>query len=392
MGFFDSLGKIFSSVPVVGDIIGGVTGLVSTNMTNNANKNIAKDANKLQYQMFQEGNAFNAEQAQKQMNFQDAMYEKSLKNQWDMIKYNDPTNVKARMLEAGLNPSLVMSGTGSTAASGTAPSPASGAAGSAAGAPSAHAPTMENPFNNVMQGLGKRIELALMNSNKNKIDQEQFNLSEQGKFIATTAMKNIEEMNARIAKLAKDGKLTDEQRTQFELNNKILRNYGMQQAEANLANSIAQKRKLENEIEGVMLDNLTKNTALQYLPMQLKTSIANTVAQTALLNQKAMTEKEQRRYIQQSVSNLKQEWRKLVIDNRLSYETFKAQKDSVVQELRNLRANFIKTLSDSNLKGSVTGSFVGMPVTMGADIPIGFQAYAIDELIRRIDDISFDSK
>lgn len=84
MGFLDF-------IPLVGDVVKGVTGLIGTHKTNKTNRQIADGQNALNYRMFQEQNKFNVDM----WNAQNA--------------YNTPQAQVDRLRQAGINPYLALS-------------------------------------------------------------------------------------------------------------------------------------------------------------------------------------------------------------------------------------------------------------------------------------------
>ena len=88
---------------VVSSIISGTSQVAATNATNNANREIASEAN-----------AFNERMLDKQMQYNMDMYERQLQ---DNLKYSDPSYIRDRLQMAGYNPALVGTGNVGTAVS-----------------------------------------------------------------------------------------------------------------------------------------------------------------------------------------------------------------------------------------------------------------------------------
>jgi len=119
MGLFDAIAS------TVGNLTDNVVGMVQTNHQNKVNQ-----------RMMREQNAFNAEQAQMQRDWQESMWNKN-------NEYNSPE----AMLERGLNPFLE----GSAASRGSSAPASGGSAASASPAPSAQA--FKPNFSGVFQSL-----------------------------------------------------------------------------------------------------------------------------------------------------------------------------------------------------------------------------------------------
>lgn len=88
---------------VISSIISGTSQIAATNATNNANREIASEAN-----------AFNERMLDKQMQYNTDMYERQLQ---DSLKYSDPSYIRDRLQMAGYNPALVGTGNVGTAVS-----------------------------------------------------------------------------------------------------------------------------------------------------------------------------------------------------------------------------------------------------------------------------------
>lgn len=115
------VGKTISSAFTsgLGNVVTGAIGSIGSSFVD---KLLGNDPNKSNQQMMAQQNAFNAAEAQKNRDFQLAMFNRT-------NKYNSPKEQVARMVEAGLNPDLMYGGNGSSVA---AQSP-SGAQASSAG-------------------------------------------------------------------------------------------------------------------------------------------------------------------------------------------------------------------------------------------------------------------
>lgn len=115
--------------PGIGDVAAaGITAganITSTELTNQANKDIAEANNKLQSEMFYEGQEFNAREAEK-------AYQRDIDKMKMEQEYNSPLEQVKRYQEAGINPAVAMSGQGGTSGNVTSPT----------GAPSATTPNI----------------------------------------------------------------------------------------------------------------------------------------------------------------------------------------------------------------------------------------------------------
>lgn len=113
----------------IGDVAGaGITAganITSTAMTNQANKEIAAENNRLQQEMFYEGQEFNAREAEK-------AYQRDIDKMKMEQEYNSPLEQVKRYQEAGINPAVALSGQGGTSGNVTSPT----------GAPSATTPNI----------------------------------------------------------------------------------------------------------------------------------------------------------------------------------------------------------------------------------------------------------
>lgn len=106
-----------------------------TQMTNDTNKQIASDTNQANKDIAQMNNEFNLQMLDKQIaynkaayaqqfsdtkQFTNEMFDKNVKNQWDMWnatnKYNDPSSQMQRLSDAGLNPYMSQISPGSATA------------------------------------------------------------------------------------------------------------------------------------------------------------------------------------------------------------------------------------------------------------------------------------
>lgn len=143
---------VFGIGSAVGGIAGAAGSIAATELTNAANKEIAKETNETQIQIHREDNEFNAAEAEKAREFNSA--EAELNREFNAAEaektrqWNSEEAVMQRKLAAGLNPTFNGSssaggsgGSGATA-SGTA---ASGPSASAASAPHLTTPTMQAP-------------------------------------------------------------------------------------------------------------------------------------------------------------------------------------------------------------------------------------------------------
>lgn len=119
MGVWNAVGDAASAGITAG------ANITSTSMTNQANKEIAAENNRVQQEMFYEGQEFNAREAEK-------AYQRDIDKMKMEQEYNSPLEQVKRYQEAGINPAVAMSGQQGTSGNVTSPT----------GAPSATTPNI----------------------------------------------------------------------------------------------------------------------------------------------------------------------------------------------------------------------------------------------------------
>lgn len=257
----------------VGSLLSGGSGIASTLMTNSANKDIAQMNNAFNEKMLDKQINYNKEMYQQQLGDTWQFYNDSKQNQWDMWnatnEYNSASAQRQRLEAAGLNPQLLMSGNNVGTATAT--------GGTSASSPSAQGinPPTATPYSadysGIAQGVGAAIDAYNQIANSaadRKVKEAQANnLRIEGKYMAQqilvdmyskyTNAKNDTERTA-IAKFLSSFD-ADLKASQTALNNE---NIALVRNQARIAAT-----------QSVIMD-----TQLQFLPMQLKYELIDTMA------------------------------------------------------------------------------------------------------------------
>lgn len=187
-------------------LVNGVLGLFSKNKANKQNVALQRETNALNYQMFQEGNAFNRQMAFDMFNAENA--------------YNSPVAQVERLKDANLNPALVAEGATATTGNGDASTP------SAAAAAPMVAPSVQpvgSPFENMFDNVEK-LASAFQKVNAGNL---------------STAQKEFVLEQAKSERLDQINK---------ETQNAILQAYGMKDADAKVQKTIKDMEKIDTEI------------------------------------------------------------------------------------------------------------------------------------------------
>lgn len=142
MGFLDT---ILNSNPV-GAAVSGATSLIGGMVTGHQNRKMQRQTNALNYRIFQEGNQFNAQQAQLNRDFQ-------LNTMQMQNEYNSPENQRRLLEQAGYNP-LLGNDMAAMSASGL-----SGSEASSAGASPMESPTFQNLGSDVVRSVNQQLML-----------------------------------------------------------------------------------------------------------------------------------------------------------------------------------------------------------------------------------------
>lgn len=148
-----------------------------------------------QYRMFQEGNEFSANEAQKARDYQTEMW--NAENE-----YNTPEAQRQRLEAAGLNPYMMMDGgsAGNAGAAGSSPSPSS------LGVPTGQAPQFDfSPFESALNGYANRQLLAAKTKDTYKdidlksldVDLKQFRNDYYNLFKENDGLKKIADATVR---------------------------------------------------------------------------------------------------------------------------------------------------------------------------------------------------
>lgn len=187
-------------------LVNGVLGLFSKNKANKQNIALQRETNALNYQMFQEGNAFNRQMAFDMFNAENA--------------YNTPAAQVERLKDANLNPALVAEGATATTGNGDASTP------SAAAAAPMVAPSVQpvgSPFENMFDNVEK-LASAFQKVNAGNL---------------STAQKEFVLEQAKSERLDQINK---------ETSNAILQAYGMKDADASVKEKLKKIEDLDSQI------------------------------------------------------------------------------------------------------------------------------------------------
>lgn len=97
-------------------VIGGIASIFNTSSTNSSNAKSVRETNSANLRINQLNNEYNANEAVKNRNWQEQMYNKMFANADYMTqKYNTPAAQAASYRDAGLNPALMMNGASGSA-------------------------------------------------------------------------------------------------------------------------------------------------------------------------------------------------------------------------------------------------------------------------------------
>lgn len=244
---------ISSIIGAGSNLISNIFGSVNTNKTNKANLQI----NKM-------NNQFNEQMLNKQLDYQTEMWNKT-------NEYNDPSNARKRLENAGYNPSSYFSN--EQAGSATAMS-----GGSASASSPAHMQAYLPDFSGVGDAINRGIELSELRKN-NEIQRADHQ--------ADIDLKRIES-HYRGAKLAAElldlQSQTRDRNTRIvaqEISNSMLKDM----LSADLANKRRQERLFELEEESRVISNAYNNAILQNYGKQFSADMAEQYARIYLLKQ-----------------------------------------------------------------------------------------------------------
>lgn len=250
-----------------------------------------QEANKTNMAIAQMNNEFNAAEAEKNRQFQSDIYDKSVENQWNMFdatnEYNSASNQRKRLEEAGINPSIAMSGanSGTASAVGGTSSP-SGAQASSSGLPHVSAPMFD--MGGIRDALSSAIELdnsvkannaniAYLNAQANQINVESQYTADK---MLSEIQKNFADSKSQIEKgllLHKQNAVFMKQFAQdFDLKAQSLEN--MKQTYRGLIISNSIQSKVLNSFDEVMklrMAQMSADISLQIARKQLTVNQAN---------------------------------------------------------------------------------------------------------------------
>lgn len=219
MGFLDT---ILNSNPV-GAAVSGATSMIGGLVTGHQNRKMQRQTNALNYRIFQEGNQFNAQQAQLNRDFQ-------LKTMQMQNEYNSPENQRRMLEQAGYNP-LLGNDMAAMSASGL-----SGSDASSAGVSPMEAPTFQNLGSDVVRSVNQQLMLQseLNGQHSDNMLKAMEVAKEQATFQAQIAeivnRKDISE--AQKENLWKLGRQMEMQMDVFTENNSLQQNLWREQTNA----------------------------------------------------------------------------------------------------------------------------------------------------------------
>lgn len=219
MGFLDT---ILNSNPV-GAAVSGATSLIGGLVAGHQNRKMQRQTNALNYRIFQEGNQFNAQQAQLNRDFQ-------LKTMQMQNEYNSPENQRRLLEQAGYNP-LLGNDMAAMSASGL-----SGSEASSAGASPMEAPAFQNLGSDVVRSVNQQLMLQseLNGQHSDNMLKAMEVAKEQATFQAQIAeivnRKDISE--AQKENLWKLGRQMEMQMDVFTENNSLQQNLWREQTNA----------------------------------------------------------------------------------------------------------------------------------------------------------------
>lgn len=256
--------------------IGGLFGLI-------ANPFLQARQNRQNLKMMREQNAFNAQEAQKNRDWQ--------MNMWNMNnEYNDPSAWRDRMEQAGFNAWNYNGGNQSSAMS--------GAQASASGMPAMSAPQIDaNPFISAANSFA------------------QMRIADRG-------------MRINEAQSPYQINLLDAQAHNTDTQSWYTRNYQAPLAFEQSLNATLQRHVMGAQLQNVMastaytnIQTLTAGTALQYLSQEKQVSIANQVAGTLLMYEQGHLTRQQVRESIARTLNISAMTEGIEINNKIASET-----------------------------------------------------------------------
>lgn len=206
---------------VASTVLSGI-GIGGSIASSGLNYKAQQDANKTNMEIAQMNNEFNAAEALKNREFQSQMYDKSVENQWKMFdatnEFNSASNQRKRLEEAGINPSIAMSGSnaGSASAVGGTTSP-SGAQASSSGLPQISAPMFD--MGGIRDALSSAIELDnVVKANKAKtsyLNAQANQINVESQYTADKLLSEIQKNYADSKSQTEKGLLLNKQNAVF---------------------------------------------------------------------------------------------------------------------------------------------------------------------------------
>lgn len=302
--------------------ISAAAGVGSSIATNKANKDIQ-----------QQSNEFNERMLDKQIAYNKEMYAQQLS---DNLKYSDPAFQRNRLEGAGYNAGVLAAG-GNL-----------GQGVSSASLQGVNPPQSANrvvDYSGIGSAIGGAIDLynriRLSQAQTNKTDVEAQNLRIEGKYIAQKA---IAELNRTLAETKNVEAVTATEDTLRGIRRDMLA------METDLNREQAQKIAVERR--GQILQNMMTSTQLQFLPQQIKMSLATGAADIALKkSQKKMTDTQVKHEVRKMINTVI-EGQGNQLQNQFDKQTFN-------NRLRMVEAEVIKAIhsqSDVGIIGIIANS------------------------------------
>lgn len=255
----DLFGGIASGV---GSIVNGILGKRSADKANATNIMLTRETNALQQQMQREQNQWNYDTAKEFFDMENA--------------YNDPSAVRARLENAGINPQLALSGDGTSFANGDASTPQS------AFSPSITAPSI-NPAPSVLNGVLPEIANTLKTLGEAKklgIDTKYYDSLLQEELKSKQLENNYNELRNMFAPERMQSELTNidlsNDKTSQEIN-KI--NHEINSIIEDVVNKQKQGQILDTEKEIKNIEKKIASVNEYYSPLLNKEQLSNLIKQ-----------------------------------------------------------------------------------------------------------------
>lgn len=297
------MGKVLDPI---GAVAGGV-GAVGAAGINAASQN---ETNKLNYQMFREGNEFNAAEAQKNRDFTSEQNDTAWERQKEMFEmetqYNSPVEVVKRLRAAGINPALAMQGglgsAMSSPAQGGVPAPAAGAVASSVAPPQMTSP-MSNFATGILDAFSKAISIKKEAADAKKAGVEAHVAEESADAAIQAAgedLKNKRLQNSLLAFQDNMNRTYGSEKAKAELNEtlekvkNLIAQGDLTTAQKALADAQKDNQLLHNQllrdeyddlIEQIRLQNRKLDEEIKAIPLQVQAGL--TAAAASMLSGKA---------------------------------------------------------------------------------------------------------